>query len=59
MARLWPRIPGKLLKAFVRWTQSLMEALSEFVVSIDGQALRSAIDQRQSPQPLVGRPGGG
>lgn len=45
--------PGKFLEAFMRWTQSLREALSGEVVSIDGKALRRAIDKGQSPKVIV------
>ncbi len=37
--------PKKFLEAFMPWTQSLRETLSAEVVSIDGKALRRAIDQ--------------
>ena len=45
--------PEKFLEAFMRWTQSLREALSGEVVSIDGKALRRAIDKGQSPKVIV------
>ena len=45
--------PEKFLEAFMRWTQSLREALSGEVVSIDGKALRQAIDKGQSPKVIV------
>ncbi len=45
--------PEKFLKAFMRWTQSLREALCGEVVAIDGKALRRAIDKGQSPKVIV------
>jgi len=45
--------PEKFLEAFMRWTQSLREALSGEVVAIDGKALRRAIDKGQSPKVIV------
>lgn len=37
--------PEKFLKAFMHWTQSLREAVSEEMVAIDGNALRRAIEK--------------
>jgi predicted transposase YbfD/YdcC len=46
-------VPGKFLNAFMRWTQSLRETLSEEVVAIDGKALRRAIEKGESPKVVV------
>ena len=45
--------PEKFLNAFMRWTQSLRETLSEEVVAINGKALRRAIEKGESPKVVV------
>jgi predicted transposase YbfD/YdcC len=45
--------PEKFLEAFMRWTQSLREAVAEEVVALDGKALRRAINAGKCPKVVV------
>jgi len=45
--------PAAFLDCFLRWTQSLRQAVSEEIVALDGKALRRALDQGQSPRYIV------
>ena len=45
--------PKKFLEVFMRWTQSLRQAVAEEIVAIDGKALRRALDAGDSPKVIV------
>ena len=45
--------PGKFLDCFLRWTQSLREAVKQEIVALDGKALRRALNRDQSVQYVV------
>jgi len=45
--------PGQFLDCFLRWTQSLREAVPQEIVALDGKALRRALNQDQSIQYIV------
>jgi predicted transposase YbfD/YdcC len=45
--------PRKFLECFLRWTQSLREAVPQEIVALDGKALRRALNQDQSIQYIV------
>jgi predicted transposase YbfD/YdcC len=40
--------PKEFLDCFLRWTQSLRQAISQEIVALDGKALRRALNQGQS-----------
>jgi predicted transposase YbfD/YdcC len=45
--------PAAFLDCFLRWTQSLRQAVSQEIVALDGKALRRALDQGQSCRYIV------
>ena len=45
--------PGQFLDCFLRWTQSLRQAVSQEVVALDGKALRRAMDKDQNVKYVV------
>jgi predicted transposase YbfD/YdcC len=45
--------PKEFLDCFLRWTQSLREAVSQEVVALDGKALRRALNKDQSVKYVV------
>lgn len=45
--------PEKFLECFLRWTQSLREAVPQEIVALDGKALRRAVDEDQSIKYIV------
>lgn len=45
--------PDKFLDCFLRWTQSLRQAVSQEIVALDGKALRRALNKDQSPKYVV------
>jgi predicted transposase YbfD/YdcC len=45
--------PKQFLDCFLRWTQSLRQAVSQEVVALDGKALRRALDKDQSVKYIV------
>src|SRR3974390_2639138 len=45
--------PQQFLDCFLRWTQSLRQAVSQEVVALDGKALRRALNQGQSAKYVV------
>lgn len=45
--------PKHFLDCFLRWTQSLREAVPQEIVALDGKALRRALDKDQSAQYIV------
>jgi predicted transposase YbfD/YdcC len=45
--------PQQFLDCFLRWTQSLRQAVSQEVVALDGKALRRALNQGQSTKYVV------
>lgn len=45
--------PKEFLEAFLRWTQSLRQAVSQEIVALDGKALRRALDRDQSVKYIV------
>jgi len=45
--------PKEFLACFLRWTQSLREAIPQEVVALDGKALRRAMNKSQSPRYIV------
>lgn len=45
--------PQQFLDCFLRWTQSLRQAVSQEVVALDGKALRRALDKDQSVKYIV------
>jgi len=45
--------PKQFLECFLRWTQSLREAIPQEVVALDGKALRRAMNKSQSPRYIV------
>jgi predicted transposase YbfD/YdcC len=45
--------PKEFLDCFLRWTQSLRQAISQEIVALDGKALRRAMDQGQTVNYVV------
>jgi predicted transposase YbfD/YdcC len=45
--------PQAFLECFLRWTQSLRQAVPREIVALDGKALRHALDKGQSPKYVV------
>jgi len=45
--------PKEFLNCFLRWTQSLREAVSQEIVAVDGKALRRALNKDQSVKYIV------
>jgi|tagenome__1003787_1003787.scaffolds.fasta_scaffold20624524_1 predicted transposase YbfD/YdcC len=45
--------PKEFLDCFLRWTQSLREAVAQEIVALDGKALRRALNKDQSVKYLV------
>ena len=45
--------PQQFLECFLRWTQSLRQAVSQEIVALDGKALRRALNQGQSTKYVV------
>lgn len=45
--------PKAFLDCFLRWTQSLRQAIPQEIVALDGKALRRALHQNQSAQYVV------
>ena len=45
--------PEQFLECFLRWTQSLRQAVAREIVALDGKALRRAVDQDQSIKYVV------
>ena len=45
--------PQQFLDCFLRWTQSLRQAVSQEIVALDGKALRRALNQGQSAKYVV------
>lgn len=45
--------PGQFLDCFLRWTQSLRQAVTQEIVALDGKALRRALNKKQSPKYVV------
>jgi predicted transposase YbfD/YdcC len=45
--------PKGFLECFLRWTQSLRQAVAHEIVALDGKALRRALNKNQSPKYVV------
>src|SRR6516225_7963040 len=45
--------PKQFLDCFLRWTQSLRQAVAQEIVALDGKALRRALNKKQSPRYVV------
>lgn len=45
--------PKQFLDCFLRWTQSLRQAVAQEIVALDGKALRRALTKKQSPKYVV------
>ena len=45
--------PKEFLDCFLRWTQSLRQAIAQEIVAVDGQALRRALNQAESLRYIV------
>lgn len=45
--------PKQFLDCFLRWTQSLRQAVAQEIVALDGKALRRALNKKQSPKFVV------
>jgi predicted transposase YbfD/YdcC len=45
--------PKQFLDCFLRWTQSLRQAIPQEIVALDGKALRRALDQDQNVKYIV------
>lgn len=45
--------PQQFLDCFLRWTQSLRQAVAQEIVALDGKALRRALNKKQSPKYVV------
>jgi len=45
--------PKKFLEGFLRWTQSVRQAVPQEVVALDGKALRRALNKKESPKYVV------
>src|SRR4051812_16749104 len=42
--------PKEFLECFLRWTQSVRQAVAQEVVALDGKALRRALNRNESPK---------
>src|ERR1700693_784873 len=45
--------PKEFLECFLRWTQSLRQAVAQEIVALDGKALRRALDKDQNVKYIV------
>ena len=45
--------PKEFLECFLRWTQSLRQAVAQEIVALDGKALRRALNKNESPKYVV------
>ncbi len=45
--------PKEFLDCFLRWTQSLRQAVAQEIVALDGKALRRALNRDESPKYVV------
>lgn len=45
--------PKEFLDCFLRWTQSLRQAVNQEIVALDGKALRRALNRDESPKYVV------
>jgi predicted transposase YbfD/YdcC len=45
--------PKEFLECFLRWTQSLRQAVAQEIVALDGKALRRALNRDESPKYVV------
>lgn len=45
--------PQQFLECFLRWTQSLRQAVAQEIVALDGKALRRALNKSQNPRYVV------
>jgi len=45
--------PKKFLECFLRWTQSVRQAVPQEIVALDGKALRRALNRNESPKYVV------
>jgi predicted transposase YbfD/YdcC len=45
--------PKQFLQCFLKWTQSLRQAVAQEIVALDGKALRRALDKEQNPKYVV------
>jgi len=45
--------PKKFLECFLRWTQSVRQAVPQEIVALDGKALRRALNSNESPKYVV------
>jgi len=45
--------PKEFLECFLRWTQSLRQAVAQEIVALDGKALRRALNRQESPKYVV------
>jgi len=45
--------PRQFLECFLKWTQSLRQAVAQEIVALDGKALRRALNRKQSPKYVV------
>lgn len=45
--------PKEFLDCFLRWTQSVRQAIPQEIVALDGKALRRAVNQGQGPKYVV------
>jgi predicted transposase YbfD/YdcC len=45
--------PKQFLECFLRWTQSLRQAVSQEIVALDGKALRRALNKKQKMKYIV------
>src|SRR5512133_3369136 len=45
--------PKEFLESFLRWTQSLRQAVAQEIVALDGKALRRALNRDENPKYVV------
>lgn len=45
--------PKEFLECFLRWTQSLRQAVAQEIVALDGKALRGALNRDENPKYVV------
>lgn len=45
--------PRQFLDCFLRWTQSVRQAVAQEIVAVDGKALRRALNRKESPKYVV------
>jgi predicted transposase YbfD/YdcC len=45
--------PKEFLECFLRWTQSLRQAVAQEIVALDGKALRRALNKNEAPKYVV------